>query len=218
MSLKNYLLMALRPWLWSKKVLSGPAVAEDPLKLFHDWYRDAQCCWWIEFANAMSLSTIGDDGYPQSRMVLLKSYDESGFVFFTNFNSRKGRNILAHGKVSLLFYWEPLHRQIRIVGDVEPVPEREADAYFATRPRVSQLGAWASKQSEPLERREILEQRVREYSEKYKDAPIPRPPYWSGFRVKPRTIEFWVMRASRLHDRILYSREGENWRAQRLYP
>jgi pyridoxamine 5'-phosphate oxidase len=154
----------------------------------------------------------------EGRMVLLKGYDSEGFVFFTNYESRKGQQILAHPKAALLFHWKSLRRQVRIEGEVEKVSDAEADDYFATRARQSQIGAWASEQSRPLEGRFELEKRVALYAAKYAVGKVPRPPHWSGFRVVPRLIEFWQDGAFRLHDRLVYHRQGDAWRTERLFP
>jgi pyridoxamine 5'-phosphate oxidase len=151
-------------------------------------------------------------------MVLLKGFDESGFVFYTNFESAKGKEILGSMKAAMCFHWKSLRRQVRIRGPVELVSKEEADAYYATRARGSRIGAWASKQSRPLESRFALEKAVAEYTLKFAVGEIPRPDHWSGFRIKPRTIEFWQDRPFRLHDRIVFSRAGEGWEKSRLYP
>jgi pyridoxamine 5'-phosphate oxidase len=161
----------------------------------------------------MALATVGDDGKPSSRVVLLKGADEDGLVFYTNLESRKGREALARPDVALLFWWHPLEAQVRFEGPAQRVTDEEADAYFATRPRGSQLGAWASDQSRPLESREQLEARLAELTERFEGMPVPRPPQWSGLRVRPLSIEFWKNRSDRLHERHLYTREkpGAPW-------
>jgi pyridoxamine 5'-phosphate oxidase len=167
---------------------------------------------------AMSLATVGADGQPSVRIVLLKGVDERGFVFYTNYRSRKGEELLAHPRAALCFHWAPLERQVRIEGIAHPVSPEEADAYFASRARESQLGAWASSQSETLESDAELEQRVLEMERRFAGKPVPRPPHWSGFRVVPERIEFWHGRAHRLHERRLYERERDGWRVRRLFP
>jgi pyridoxamine 5'-phosphate oxidase len=189
----------------------------DPLDIFAVWLGEAEAAEPHD-ANAMALSTVGEDGMPSCRMVLLKGYDAQGFVFYTNFESRKGRQLLAAPKAALLFHWKSLRRQVRIEGAVSPVSAEEADAYFASRPRQSQIGAWASQQSRPLEGRYELEKRVVLFGAKYAIGTVPRPPYWSGFRLIPRLIEFWQDGAFRLHDRLVYSRAAEGWTTERLYP
>ncbi|HEX6533296.1 MAG TPA: pyridoxamine 5'-phosphate oxidase [Gemmatimonadaceae bacterium] len=167
---------------------------------------------------AMALGTVGADGQPSVRIVLLKDVDERGFVFYTNFESRKGRELLAHPKAALCFHWQPLERQVRVEGIASPVAPAEADAYFATRARASQIGAWASRQSETLASDEELDARVREVEARFDGGPVPRPPHWSGFRIRPERIEFWRSRAYRLHERLVYERAGEQWRVRRLFP
>ena len=169
-------------------------------------------------AHAMSLATTTPDVRPSVRLVLLKEVDERGFVFYTNLESRKATELFANPHAALCFLWKSLDRQVRIEGVVELVGDAEADAYFATRPRDSQIGAWASDQSQPLASRAELEQRVSEFSQRFGNEAVPRPAYWSGFRLIPQRIEFWQERPFRLHDRILFVREGEEWRRERLFP
>ena len=169
--------------------------------------------------NAMCLSTVGDDGRPSSRMVLLKEFDARGFVFYTNKQSRKAGELAANTQIALLFYWKSLGRQIRIEGRIEHVTDAEADAYYATRPRVSRLGAWASDQSRPLATRSDLERRLAEYDAKYPGEDIPRPPHWSGYRVLPAYFEFWQNMEFRLHDRTIYEpAAGGGWTTGKLFP
>lgn len=189
----------------------------DPLEIFEVWLREAESSEPND-PNAVSLSTVGSDGMPSSRMVLLKGYDADGFVFYTNYESRKGRQLLDHPKAAMLFHWKSLRRQVRIEGEVEQVSEEEADAYFASRPKQSQIGAWASEQSRPLKGRFELEKRVALYGAKYAVREVPRPPHWSGFRIVPRLVEFWQDGAFRLHDRLVYTRAGEAWTTERLFP
>ncbi len=190
---------------------------QDPFELFHIWYDEA-CASSLAFPNAMSLSTASGDGSPASRMVLLSSFDERGFVFHTNYESGKGLEIEAFPRVALLFWWDSPNRQVRIEGSAERTSSEESDSYFKGRPRGAQLGAWASDQSRPLPSRETLEERVRKAEERFAGAPVPRPPHWGGYRVKPFSFEFWTSREDRLHDRFRYDRTPEGWTAIQLYP
>ena len=191
----------------------------DPLALFADWYAEAEKGEPND-PSAMTLATVGPDGTPAARMVLLKGYDASGFVFYTNIESRKGQHLRGHPKAALLFHWKSLRRQVRLEGPVSPTTPAEADAYFATRARGSQIGAWVSDQSRPLESRFALEKKVAEFTAKHLVGNVPRPPHWSGFRLQPVLIEFWQDGAFRLHDRLEYSRgaPGEAWATRTLYP
>lgn len=192
---------------------------DDPLALFADWYAEAEKSEPND-PSAMALATVGPDGTPSCRMVLLKAYDPSGFVFYTNYESRKGNQLLAHPKAALLFHWKSLRRQVRLEGSIAQTTPEEADAYFASRDRGSQIGAWASEQSRPLESRFALEKRVAEFTARHVIGKVPRPPYWSGFRLQPLLIEFWQDGAFRLHDRLEYSRPaaGAPWSTRTLYP
>jgi pyridoxamine 5'-phosphate oxidase len=192
--------------------------AAEPFRLFAEWLDDAVKSEPND-PSAVALATVDENGMPDVRMVLLKGFDEQGFVFYTNFESIKGREILSSMKAAMCFHWKSLRRQVRVRGPVEIVSDAEADAYYATRPRGSRIGAWASKQSRPLESRFALEKAVAEYTARYAFGDIPRPPYWSGFRIKPQTIEFWHDRPFRLHDRIMFSRTDAGvWEKTRLYP
>lgn len=170
------------------------------------------------YPNACYLATISEHGYPECRTVLLRKYDTSGFTFYTNFNSRKGRALKISPQAALTFHWDNLFRQVRLLGEVRIVPDEQADAYFAGRPRLSQLGAWASDQSAPLASREELEARVAQFDKSFENKPVPRPPHWGGFSLVPRSYEFMQEGAGRLHDRFIYEREGAVWRATRLNP
>ena len=166
----------------------------------------------------MTLATVDADGAPDARMVLLKGVDASGFTFFTNTQSAKGRELAAHAAAALVFHWKSLRRQVRVRGRVETVSDAEADAYFATRARPAQIGAWASEQSRELEGRLALEKRVAETGLRFGLGPVPRPPHWSGYRVIPQSIEFWRDRPFRLHERLVFDRAGDRWTTRRLYP
>lgn len=191
--------------------------APEPYALFGEWLQTAAASEPND-PNAMALATVDGDGMPNVRMVLLKGLDGGGFVFFTNYESAKGRELLASRKAALCFHWKSLRRQIRVRGPIEEVGRKEADAYFATRARGSRIGAWASQQSRPLESRFALEKAVASYAAKFAIGEIPRPDYWSGFRLIPVEIEFWRNREFRLHDRIQFRRVGDGWQKTRLYP
>lgn len=190
----------------------------DPFQLFSEWFKQAEGSSEIKQANAMCLSTLDLAGYPDGRMVLLKGNDERGFVFYTNLKSVKGRSLAKLPKASLTFHWDPLEKQIRIQGDIEKVTDREADAYWKTRPRLAQVGAWASQQSEELASHKAFIQRLTEVDEKFENTPVPRPPHWTGLRVKPTKIEFWRGRRGRLHERLVFRKSGASWKASHLYP
>lgn len=198
--------------------------AGEPFALFDRWLADA-AAHEIDDPNAMALATVDAEGHPNVRMVLLKAVDpaghpQRGFVFFTNYESAKGTELLGQPYAALDFYWKSLHRQVRVRGPVTPTTPEEADAYFATRPRSAQIGAWASRQSRPLESRFALEKAVATEAAKHLVGAVPRPPYWSGFRITPLRIEFWHARLSRLHERMVFSRASANegWAKTRLYP
>jgi pyridoxamine 5'-phosphate oxidase len=193
--------------------------AEDPFGLFAAWFAEAAKAEPND-PNAMALATVDADGLPDVRMVLMKGYDAGGFVFYSHIASQKGRELAANPKAALLFHWKSLRRQVRIRGNVTPVTEAEADAYFATRPKQAQIGAWASKQSQPLESRFAFEQAIAKVAAKHIIGEVPRPPGWSGWRIVPRRFEFWHDRPFRLHDRIEFSRQAPDqpWSKTRLYP
>jgi len=191
----------------------------DPFQLFGRWYAEAERGEPND-PSAMALATVDAAGRPSVRMVLLKGFDAAGFVFYTNLESRKGRQIAGNPQVALCFHWKSLRRQVRVEGEAVPVTPEEADAYFASRPRASRIGAWASEQSRPLEGTWALEKRVAEFTARFGIGEIPRPPHWSGFRVVPRLIEFWQDKPFRLHDREVFSRDDAAgpWTVERLYP
>jgi len=197
--------------------MDGAATPDDPIAIFQSWLAEAAASEPND-PNAVCLATATPEGLPSARMVLLKGVDARGFVFYTNLESRKGSELRRNPNAALCFHWKTLQRSVRVEGPVEQVSDAEADAYFASRPRTSRLGAWASKQSRPLESRFALEKAVAEYGLKYAVGEIPRPPHWSGFRVLPRRIELWRDMPFRLHERRVFHREGPGWRVEMLYP
>ncbi len=204
---------------YDKYVLEESNLKKDPLEIFREWFRQVEAAGGVEEANAMTISSIGLDGFPKSRVVLLKKYSEEGFVFYTNYYSEKGKAILQNPKVCLSFFWPNLERQVIIKGEAIKESEELSTRYFHSRPRGSQLGAWASFQSEVIGGRSILEVQLKDLEEKYKDESIiPKPPHWGGFVVIPTSIEFWQGRPNRLHDRILFSKNDQSWKIDRLSP
>lgn len=198
--------------------LAESAVSADPIEQFQSWLAEAASNPLVVEANAMVLSTVSD-GAPSTRTVLLKDVTNSGFTFFTNYNSKKSQEIASNPKVALLFPWFPMERQVKITGTAARISEAESDSYFATRPWNSQIGAWASNQSQPLSSREELERSWNEFATKFPEgSSVPRPPHWGGFLVTPITIEFWQGRYSRLHDRIRYSKTDSGWKVERFFP
>jgi pyridoxamine 5'-phosphate oxidase len=193
--------------------------AAEPIRLFAEWFAEAKRAEGVN-PDAMAVATVGADGLPNVRMVLLKGFDERGFVFYTNFESTKGHELAAAPKAALTFYWKNLQRQVRARGEVEVVSQEEADAYFGSRSRMAQIGAWASKQSSGLESRMAFEAAIARYTAKFGIGTVPRPPHWSGYRIMPVEIEFWQERQFRLHDRITFRRDTVNapWSKTRLYP
>lgn len=194
-------------------------VSDDPMAQFAAWYQEARAKE-INDPDGMAVATVDEHGLPNLRMVLMKAFDARGFVFYTNFESAKGRELLASRKAALLFHWKSLRRQVRVRGAVSVVTDAEADAYFATRPKDAQIGAWASAQSRPMHGRFEFEKEIARYAAKYALSKVDRPPHWSGFRVTPLEIEFWRDRRFRLHDRVVYRRPSADapWAASRLYP
>lgn len=189
----------------------------DPIEQFRKWFDEALAADLHE-PNAMTLATATPDGKPSARVVLLKGFDARGFVFYTNYEGRKGRELAENPRAALVFYWGELERQVRVEGRVWRVLEEESDAYYASRPRGSRLGAWASAQSRSVERRELVEERLRELEREYTGREVPRPPFWGGYRVEPEEIEFWQGRENRLHDRLVYRWSSDGWRIERLQP
>ncbi len=190
---------------------------KNPFVLFDSWFREAVDAH-INEPSAMALSTLGTDGYPQSRIVLLKGYGDEGFSFFTNYESQKGNALAQHPKASLLFFWPELQRQIRITGNVAKTSVEESEEYFRSRPRGSRLGAWTSEQSQEIPSRKTLEERYDAFDRKFPEDDIPKPPHWGGYRLTPLTFEFWQGRESRLHDRISFRIENGKWKTARLAP
>ena len=203
---------------YEKQELLESNCPENPLELFQKWFLNADASNTVEETNAVSLSTVGKDGYPKSRIVLLKKYTWEGFIFYTNYNSEKGKAIQKNNQVCLSFFWPALEQQIIIKGKAEKLPENLSDGYFESRPTGSKLGAWASNQSTVVESRDILEKNLQKFEEKFEGKEITRPPHWGGFVVKPISIEFWQGRPNRLHDRIRCQLQGNFWNIERLAP
>ena len=202
---------------YSERGLRKADVVADPLDQFTRWFDEA-CSAPILEPNAMTLATVDVAGQPSARTVLLKAVDRRGLTFYTNLESRKARELVANPQAALLFWWPPQGRQVRFEGEIEPVDDAEADAYFATRPRDSQIGAWASAQSNVVADRGTLEAAEREIAARFADRAVPRPPFWGGYRLVPTRVEFWQGRINRLHDRLRYTRRGEGWDLERVAP
>lgn len=204
--------------LYEKHQLLEDEIPSDPFELFHYWIVETETNKEVEEINTMTLSTVGLDGFPKSRVVLLKEYDREGFVFFTNYLSEKGKSISENPKVCLSFFWPTSERQVMVKGIARKTSEEESEEYFRSRPRGSQLGAWASAQSSVIPSREFLKKKLERLEKEYEGKEIPKPPYWGGYKVFPSEFEFWQGRPNRLHDRMYYSKENELWRLDRLAP
>ena len=202
---------------YTRAGLNEPDADPNPVEQFRRWFDEALAADLHE-PNAMTLATATPDGRPSARIVLLKGFDERGFVFYTSYEGRKSRELEANPLCALVFYWGELERQVRVEGRASRLPGDESDAYFEARPRGSQLGAWASEQSRPVSDRGVLEERLRELESRYDGREVPRPPFWGGWRVEPRAMEFWQGRENRLHDRLRYRRAGDLWERERLQP
>ncbi|WP_299600911.1 pyridoxamine 5'-phosphate oxidase [uncultured Aquimarina sp.] len=205
---------------YDKKTLEEDTLEKSPFVLFSTWFKEVEEAGGVEEANAMTITTNGLDGFPKARIVLLKHYDEKGFVFYTNYESEKGKAIAANNKVCISFFWPNLERQVIIKGEVAKISNEKSNEYFQSRPRGSQLGAWASAQSDVISNREVLEKTLAALEEKYKDTIIPKPDFWGGYCIKPFSFEFWQGRPNRLHDRIRFESEDNNdeWKIERLSP
>tara|TARA_R110000850_G_scaffold277086_1_gene422340 strand:- start:65489 stop:66136 length:648 start_codon:yes stop_codon:yes gene_type:complete len=204
---------------YEKKELHEATVDPNPMQQFRTWFYEAEHLGGSDEPNAMNISTVGPDGYPKNRMVLLKKYNEEGFVFYTNYESEKGKAIAAHPKVCLSFFWPTLERQVIIKGIAEKVPENDSENYFHSRPKGSQLGAAVSEQSSVITSREILEEKLKAMEKEFENTEVPKPESWGGFLVRPHSLEFWQGRPNRLHDRIRYTLEEDfNWKIERLAP
>ena len=204
--------------LYQKHELREEEIPEDPIPLFHLWLKESEATKEVEEVNTMSLSTIGLDGFPKTRVVLLKEYDNEGFVFYTNYASDKGKAIEQNPKVCLSFFWPVSERQVIVKGVAQKTSEETSSTYFSSRPRASQLGAWVSQQSSVVPSREYLQEKMQLLEKEYEGKDIPKPVYWGGYKVIPSQIEFWQGRPGRLHDRILFSKKDSGWEIQRLAP
>ncbi|MCX2680898.1 pyridoxamine 5'-phosphate oxidase [Galbibacter sp. EGI 63066] len=204
--------------VYEKSELIETNIPDNPIPLFQQWFDEVETSGGEDEANTMTISTIGLDGFPKNRVVLLKRFTAEGFVFYTNYNSEKGKALVANPNICASFFWPALERQVIIKGKAEKVEESLSDTYFASRPKGSQLGAVASQQSEVISSREVLEKELGKLETAYKDKDVPRPKYWGGYNIAPISIEFWQGRPNRLHDRIRYTRDGHDWRRERLSP
>src|SRR5699024_236064 len=203
---------------YEKSELNSDQLEEHPMEFFKKWYDEVRHSEKELENNAMTLSTLDESGYPKNRVVLLKRFNDTGFVFYTNYTSEKGKSILQHPKVSLSFYWPRMERQVIIKGKAKKLPRAESDAYFRVRPRGSQIGAWVSYQSQPIATRQILEDRKQVLEDRFEGKNVPCPDFWGGFLVSPVSVEFWQGRPNRLHDRFRYTKHGKGWRIERLAP
>lgn len=202
---------------FSKQTLDEKDADKNPIDQFSKWFKEAVDSN-VNEPNAMCLSTVSSEGKPSSRILLLRNFNENGFVFYTNYTSRKGEEISTNQNVALLFFWPELERQVRIEGKLSKQSSQESDLYFNSRPRTSKLGAWTSAQSKVIESRKVLDEEYKKLSEKYPGENVPRPDYWGGYILEPETLEFWQGRPSRLHDRILYTQDSKGWKIERLAP
>lgn len=203
---------------YGKSFLEEKNLPSSPLALFSSWFKEVEDAGGVEEANAMTLTTIGTDGYPKARIVLLKEFNSDGFVFYSNYTSEKARAIEENKNVCISFFWPNLERQVIIKGVAAKLNEEQSQIYFQSRPRGSQLGAWASNQSDVIHSREVLESKLKELEEKFEDKDIPKPEFWGGYCIKPISIEFWQGRPNRLHDRIRYTGTADKWKIERLAP
>ena len=213
--LQNFLNSVRREF--ADKPLNEDSIDENPFKQFENWFEEAVNSQILD-PYAMTISTVSYEGQPSIRVVYLRGISEKGFKFYTNYNSQKGEDLLENNYVAANFFWSEIERQIRVEGEVERLSSEESDKYFASRPRESQIGAWASNQSKVIDNRKILEDKVAQYNEKYKDMEVPRPPFWGGYLIKPLKIEFWQGRPNRLHDRIVFTKKNGNWLITRVSP
>jgi len=213
--LQNFLNSIRRDF--ADKPLNEDAITNNPYQQFETWFEEAVNAQLLD-PYAMSVTTVSNDGQPSTRIVYLRGISEKGFKFYSNYNSQKGHDLLVNNKVALNFFWGELERQIRIEGEVEKLSEQESDTYFDARPRESKIGAWASNQSETIKNRSELEDKVVFYEGKFKDTDVPRPPHWGGYIVKPTKVEFWQGRPNRLHDRIVFMKENDEWKISRVSP
>ncbi len=203
---------------YEKGKLLEDKVTSDPISQFKIWFKEVEDAGGVAEPNAMTVTTLGEDGFPKGRIVLLKEYDEEGFVFYSNYTSEKAKGIENHSKVGISFFWPNLERQVIIKGVVEKAPKEQSERYFKSRPKSSQIGAIVSNQSAIIKDRSVLEDRMKMLEEKYKNQEVPLPDFWGGYIVKPHSMEFWQGRPSRLHDRLLYTKEGPKWTIDRLAP